>query len=301
MFPLLCGLCAALAIAVCLLLYQITGMRRAAVEIRGQFAVRLDEDTNVGIDVSSGDRAMRMLAQDIDRALKRLREAELRYHQGDQELKDAITNISHDLRTPLAAICGYVELLRREELPSNARREVEIIAERADAMRRLTEELFRYSIAASTNADEAREPVVLNHALEECAAAHYGAMTEANIIPEIHLPDAPVVRQLNHAALLRVLGNAISNAVKYSDGDLSIALSEDGAIRFSNHAARLDEVAMGRLFDRFYTVESGGRSTGLGLSIARELTVQMGGKISARLDGDWFTLTVCFPAPTKDA
>ncbi|MDO4356076.1 MAG: HAMP domain-containing sensor histidine kinase [Clostridia bacterium] len=301
MIPFLCGLCAALVVAVCLLGYKIAGMRRAAGEIRRQFSDRLDEDTNVGVDVSTGDRAMRALARDVDRALKRLREAELRYRQGDQELKDAITNISHDLRTPLTAICGYAALLRREELPPNARREAEIIAERADAMRRLTEELFRYSIAAATNADEMREPVVLNHALEECAAAHYGALTEAHIIPEIHLPDAPVTRLLNRSALLRVLGNAIGNAVKYSDGDLSIDLSEDGVIRFSNHASQLDEVAMGRLFDRFYTVESGGRGTGLGLSIARELTVQMGGTISAHLNEGVFTLTIRFPAPPEGA
>ena len=91
-----------------------------------------------------------------------------------------------------------------------------------------------------------------------------------------------MVRELDRAALARVLGNLLNNALKYSGGDLDVVLEEAGAITLSNAAPGLDEVQVGRLFDRFYTVESARSSTGLGLSIARTLTERMGGTIAAR-------------------
>ena len=103
-------------------------------------------------------------------------------------------------------------------------------------------------------------------------------------------------RMLNRNALTRIFGNIISNAVKYSDGDLIITLSENGEITFSNHASRLDEIKTGRLFDRFYTVETASaESTGLGLSIAKVLTEQMGGKIAAEYEDGMIRVKINFP------
>ena len=102
-------------------------------------------------------------------------------------------------------------------------------------------------------------------------------------------------RMLNRNALTRVFGNIISNALKYSDGDLIITLREDGEIIFTNHASQLDEIKTGRLFDRFYTVETASaESTGLGLSIAKALTEQMGGKITAEYKDGMILVKVCF-------
>ena len=100
-------------------------------------------------------------------------------------------------------------------------------------------------------------------------------------VPEISIPDQQITGRVNENALSRVLGNILSNAVKYSDGDLKIVLSEDGDIRISNHASGLSEVQAERLFDRFYTVNTARKSTGLGLSIAKALMEKMGGTITA--------------------
>lgn len=98
---------------------------------------------------------------------------------------------------------------------------------------------------------------------------------------EIKIPDQKIFRLANEHALTRVLGNMISNAIKYSDGDMKITLSENGKITFSNTAYRLDEIQVGRLFDRFYTVETARKSTGLGLAISKTLIEKMNGTISA--------------------
>lgn len=273
--------CILLGLVVLTLVWKVYALRKAADELREEFAVRLQEDTNVGIDISTSDKKMRRLAADMDRQIKQLRKEHLRYEQGDAELKNAVTNISHDLRTPLTAIRGYLDLLAEEEMSEEVREYLSIIENRVDAMKGLTEELFRYSVVLSGPDYEERERVSLNGAVEEALAAYYGALKEAGIEPEIELPEMIAYRNLNRQALARILANIISNAIKYSDGDFSVRLGEDGRMCFQNSATNLDEIQVGHLFDRFYTVESGTRSTGIGLSIAKSLTEALGGSINA--------------------
>lgn len=269
-------------------------LRKSANEISEAFRDRLTADTNTLIDISSRDRCMRKLATDINIQLRLLRSQRNLYLSGDRELKDAVTNISHDLRTPLTAICGYLELLKKEDQSDAIRRYLTIITERTEAMKALTEELFRYSVIASTSDSMELVPVNINHVLEESIAANYAALSNAGITPEIIIPKEAVHRSLNRAALIRIFNNLITNAVRYSDGDLTIELREDARIIFSNTAAELDEIQVGKLFDRFYTVESARQSTGLGLSIAKILTEQMGGEISANYAGNRLSILLTF-------
>ncbi len=287
--------CAILAIAVLALGIKVLSMRRSARQMLRELTEKLSEDTNTLISLSGSDREMRRLAAELNRQLRTLRELRLRYQQGDQELKDAVTNISHDLRTPLTAICGYLELLEREEKSEAASRYLERIAERTEAMKALTEELFRYSVVLSTAEDMTPEPVDLNAALEEASAGFYAALTGRGIEPVIDLPQTHVVRHLNRAALNRILSNLFSNALKYSDGDLEVTLSPEGELAFSNAAAGLDPVQVGRLFDRFFSLEAARSSTGLGLAIARTLVERMGGSIAAGYQAGRLTVTVRFP------
>ena len=207
---------------------------------------------------------------------------------------DSVTNISHDLRTPLTAVCGYLDLLRQTDQPVDAIRYLDIMEERIDALKQLTEELFGYSAAVSTIRGASLEAVALNSALEESISAYYAALKKRQIIPEIKMPEAKVIRQLNRGALSRIFGNIISNALKYSDGDLKITLSEQGEIMFANHAAALDELQVMQLFERYYTVETAAKSTGLGLSIAKELTEQMNGTITAQYESGMLRICICF-------
>ena len=256
-------------------------LRRAIREAADELDEKLRTDTNTLISISSGDRAIRALAARMNRQLAALRRERLRLQNGDAELKTAVTNISHDLRTPLTAICGHIELLLQEPLPETAARRIEIIRERAEAMRDLTEDLFKYSVINASADDLRMAPVSLNDVLEQSIAGLYGALTARGIQPQIEMPNAPVVRALDEAALRRVFDNVIGNAARYSDGDLSVALAPDGEIRIVNSAANLTAVQAARLFDRFYTVNSARGGTGLGLSIAKGLTEKMGGEIGA--------------------
>ena len=291
----LCCLIGILAFIILILIIKICLLKRSADEIADGFADRVASDTNTLIDLSSRDRHMRRLADSINRELLLLQDDRRRCQQGDQDLKNAVTNISHDLRTPLTAICGYLDLLDREEKSEAVARYLKIIRGRTENMRQLTEELFRYSVFTTVSAGTPDEPVILNRCLEESISAMYAALKQNHITPEISIPEQKVSRMLNRNALTRVFGNIISNALKYSDGDLIITLREDGKIIFTNHASQLDEIKTGRLFDRFYTVETASaESTGLGLSIAKALTEQMGGKITAEYKDGMILVKVCF-------
>lgn len=277
-----------------LLALRLYFLRRSIKEIlRGMVEIP-QSDSNILLTVSTGDRAARALAAQLNTQLRALREERRRVQCGDAELRDAVTNVSHDLRTPLTAICGYLDLLAAEEQSEAVRVYLDRIRERAEALRTLTEELFRYSILLSVQ-KERLEPVSLGRALEESLAARYEELVARGISPIVTCPTREVTRLLDPVALGRIFDNIIGNAVKYSAGDLGVTLGDDGTLLFSNRAPLLTHVDVGKLFDRFFTVENGRSGTGLGLSIAKLLTERMGGTITATLKDGTLVITLAFP------
>lgn len=284
-----------MAVIILALLIKIHILQKTAKEIENAFADRLVTDTNTLIDISSGDRYMRHLANSINKELRKLRTERHRFQQGDIELKNAVVNISHDLRTPLTAICGYLDLLEQEEKSETVERYMEVIRNRSELLIQLTEELFQYSVITSKGNHEIEKPVAINGILEESLAAFYTALNEKGITPKIQMPKENVIRTLDRSSLARVFSNLINNAIKYSDGDLEIILSESGKITFTNTAFELNEVQVGKLFDRFYTVEAARKSTGLGLAISKTLVEQMNGTISAKYYENKLSICISFP------
>ena len=132
---------------------------------------------------------MRRLAAGIDHELKLLRRQKLSLEQGDRDLKEAVTNISHDLRTPLTAICGYLELLEKESLSAASRQYLAIIRERAEVMTQLTEELFRYSVVLSVPLAQPLQEVSVKRILEGSIAAMYAVLKRHRITPDITMTD----------------------------------------------------------------------------------------------------------------
>ena len=289
-------ICSLALAALCLLAYLLV-LRHSLREAAEELDEKLRTDTNTLISISSSDRAMQSLVTHINRQLQALRRERLRLQTGNDALTVAVTNVSHDLRTPLTAICGYLDLLEQEPQTEAAARYLAVIRERTDAMRALTEELFRYSVLTATADELHTEPVCLNDVLEQSLAGFYGTLSARGITPSVHLPEEKVIRPLDATALRRVFDNILSNAAKYSDGDLAVALAPDGEVTFSNRASALSRVEAARLFDRFYTVDSARGSTGLGLSIAKLLTEKLHGTISADYENE--TLRICIAFPTE--
>lgn len=291
------GLWALVGLLTCIILllgFRLFSIKKTAKEIEREFAQRLMTETNTLIDVPYRDKTMRNLADGINHQLRKLREERHKFQQGDSELKNAVTNISHDLRTPLTAICGYLDLLKEEEKSEAAARYLEQIEDRTEALKQLTEELFKYSVIASTD-EIAPASIDLRQALEESLLSFYGVIKQKCLDTEISITEKKVERFLDPQGVSRVFSNIINNAIKYSDGDFQVWMGDDGTITFANTAADLDSVSVAKLFDRFYTVETGRNSTGLGLSIAKLLTERMGGRIYAEYKENMLMITVSFP------
>lgn len=313
------GLFGVCALIIAMLCAKIVLMRKAADEIREGISYRLKTDTNTLLDIASRDKAMRALAGSLNEELRVLRRQKQMYYQGNLALKEAVTNISHDIRTPLTAIRGYLELMEGEEKTDNIARYLNIISERTAVLSRLTEELFQYTVASPLVAEDnyntahGREhdrqeggfPTEdsqyenaaedLGKLIEESVLVSYAALIQRGIKPDIRLPEEKVKCKISAKTTRRILENILSNAIKYSDGDLHITLNGQGEVIFANHAASLDAVQTGKLFDRFYTVENAKTSTGLGLAIAKQLTEQMGGNITAWYEDGMLYLRLGFP------
>lgn len=283
-----------LGIVILILLGNLLSFQNSLQEITEGLDEKLHTDTNTLISVSSGNRKIRLFAEQINRQLWELRREQLNLNHGNQELKVAVTNISHDLRTPLTAICGYLELLEQEESGDNVKKYLDVIRERTDSMRSLTEELFSCSLLAIQDEKLHIEQICINDILEQSIAGFYGVLINKRILPDIQMSEIRVMRQLDKEAVRRIFDNILSNAARYSDGDLAISLSVDGRIQFSNHAAKLSSVEVEKLFERFYTVETDRNSTGIGLSIARLLTERMGGDITAEYKDGQLYIQIAF-------
>lgn len=282
-----------LLLVIFILSAKIYYLHKSSQEIMEAFKDRLATDTNILIDISTRDPYLRNLASEINVQLRLLRKERHRYQQGDLELKEAVTNISHDLRTPLTAIRGYLDLLEREEKSEIVQRYLSQIQNRTEVLKNLTEELFCYSVVTSLQ-DLKPERMDIVRVLEESLLSFYAIMQEKGIQPQIDLPDEPIWCDLDTGAVNRIFSNIISNALKYSDGDLSVVMDKYGCITFENTAQNLNAVAVGRLFDRFYTVESSRNSSGLGLSIAKILVERMGGNISAQYQNSKLSIKIIF-------
>lgn len=265
-----------------ILLIKIIVLRVSVKELKIDYEERATLKSNTLLRVNSRDRELRELTISMNKTLEELRSAFQQYEQGDLELKNAITNISHDLRTPLTSISGYLEMSDEIDKSDDLKRYLDIIKERTEAMKDLTEELFDYSIMTSGEVNEEKSDVDVNRVLEDCVMNFYPLFVERGIEPVLDITEKHIIRSLYPSYVERIITNLLSNALKYSDGDLEISLSDSGKLCIANSAKALTDVDVKKLFNRFFTVENArNNSTGLGLSIVKLFAQRMDCKLDA--------------------
>lgn len=267
-------------------------MKKSMKEIAVSFSNILQSDTNTLIAITTKDKDIKKLANEINRELKKLRKQQLQYQNGNQELKRIITNISHDMRTPLTAIRGYIELLRENK--EEQEKYLKIIDRKTNELTVLTEQLFDFSKTMDMETKIEKEECCLNELLEEALANDYTIFKENNIEPKVEICAEKIYRNLDKHTIIRIFENILSNAGKYSNGDFKVILDKEGKITFSNKATSLDATTVQKIFDRYFTVENAKKSTGLGLSIAKQLVELNGGNISAKFINQYLIIQIEF-------
>lgn len=253
-------------------------------EIRKNLNKILNSDTNNLLTISTGDKDIIGLTNDLNIELQKLRKLRLQYENGNQELKKSITNISHDMRTPLTAINGYVELMKESEKNNKQEKYIKIVERKTKDLIELTEQLFDFSKTMDIGMKINKEKCCINEILEETIANYYIIFKEKNIEPQIEITANRIYKIIDRNTIVRVFENILSNIIKYSSGNCKIILNEDGKIIFSNKATSLDATSVKKIFNRYYTVENAKKSTGLGLSIAKQLIELNEGNIVARYE-----------------
>ncbi len=265
-----------------MLIVKIYFLKKTIKEIDNSFDYILKSDTNNIISVTSEDADLKQLANTLNNELKDLRGKQLQYENGNQELKRLITDISHDLRTPLTAINGYIELLGEEQLNEKQKEYVKIIDNKTNELTSLTEQLRDLSVGMDLERKYKKETCCINDLLEETIASYYNSFKEKNIVPNINICEKKIYKNIDKDMIIRVFENLISNIIKYSDSNCNIILQDDGKIYFINKASKLDVTTVRKIFDRYYTVENMKKYSGLGLSIAKQLVEMNGGTITAK-------------------
>ena len=256
-------------------------IKQSIKEIEKSFSKILRTDTNNTIAISSSDKDIKNLTINLNNNLSELRGQKLQYKNGNQELKKIITNISHDLRTPLTAIKGYVDLIEQEKLSNNQKKYLKVIQKKSNELTELTGQLFEYTKLMDIDVKIKKEECCINEIFEETLVSYYSIFKEQNIIPNISICSTKVYKIVNKISIIRVFENILSNVVKYSNGDLKVEMQENGTITFSNKATSLDETTVQKIFDRYFSVENAKESTGIGLSIAKQLVELNNGSIKA--------------------
>ena len=278
-----------------LLAIKILTLRKSVRDLGADFSAHATLDSNTLIGVTGRDRYICALASSINETITSLRDSYHKYRQGDAEIKTAITNIAHDLRTPLTAICGYLELSMKQDMSDDLRKNLTIIDERAQYMKGLTEELFEYSVITGGEITEELATVNVNRVLEDCVMNYYPALLERGIEPKVDITETKIERQLYPTYVERIFNNLISNALKYSDGDLEISLSDNGTVKIANSASSLSNVEIQKLFDRFFTVENArSHAGGLGLSIVKTFATRMNCPIEAKYNDGKLIIEIKF-------
>lgn len=252
-------------ISICLFLFVLL-QRREIRSISRQMKEINPHVTNMLIHSSGGDKNIVSLINNINNLIREIQQTRIQYQQKSHTLDQMMTNISHDLRTPLTSAMGYINIVKNSDMSEGK-----------------TPEMEKLNLTA---------------VLEESISHYYDDYCSKNreIIFDYKFVRINIFSNRN--MLMRIFDNLISNALKHGTGNLSVSVSvaEMITIKFENENSDSD-IEIDRIFDEFYTTDISRNkgNTGLGLSIAKQFTHMLDGKINAEYNGKTFSVTAEFP------
>lgn len=279
-----------------ILLFLLILHRHEIKDVTRQLRDLKNKDTNELVHTVG---AHKELIGEINSLLREIRANRIEYVRKNHAVEQMMTNISHDLRTPLTSAMGYIQIIRNSDLSEDEKsRELGIVEQRLIRLEELINSFFEFSQIISSGKAPEKETVNLVAVLEEAVVHYYDDYQDRNrkIILNCDEHKLPIISNKN--MLLRIFDNLIGNALKHGEGDLSISVNfnDEIHIRFENYLSD-PNVDISHIFDEFYTTDISRTkgNTGLGLAIAKQFTEMLGGSISARNTDGRFELVLSFP------
>lgn len=259
-------------------------------------------NTNIELDSDELTGVLKQMAIYIEDIAGGLSNAIQQSLKNERQKTELITNVSHDIKTPLTSIINYVDLLKKEEMPNEKAKEyLEILDSKSQRLKRLTEDLVEASKASSGNIKLKMEKINVNEIIKQVSGEFEDKFKARNLEEIMTLPEETIFIKADGRYLYRVLENLYSNASKYAMEGSRIYLDvvpkqTSIVIQMKNVSKEKLNITTDELMQRFVRGDSSRNTegSGLGLSIASSLTELQGGKFHIYLDGDLFKVTLGF-------
>lgn len=273
--------------------------QRQVRDICRQLSFLMKNDSNMLVTGDVGFGGLKELMEILNQLLIRRKKEHKTYLEKEQMISDTYTNLSHDIRTPLTSLDGYFQLLEQCEDVVEQKHYMDIIQERIHSLKEMLEELFLFTKLKNENYHMEMKQCCVNQILKQTIFSYYDEWTSKGIEPDIHITDELLYIEGNEAALQRIFQNIIKNALDHGRKGIGFSLEEKEGkvfIRIWNEVQNTEKIDLEKVFERFYKADAARNKTssGLGLSIAKELTQKMQGEISARMDGKLFCIECSF-------
>lgn len=295
------GIIGILSIVVLCLLVSNHFYRVNIKSLQRQLLKIMGNDTNAIVRVEAPQKNMIELSDTINQLITNNRETLIAAERLDQSFRESITNVSHDLRTPLTTAGGYLGMIKDPDLSQEERLEyIEIIEERQDMVRKLLDQLFYYARMEAGKIFWQEKNIDIHKLLLEILAMYYNDFEARNVEPDIQIQDCRMMVLGDEDGMRRIFSNIINNGLIHGLGSYQVKLiaGERGyEFTFSNASEKMEEEELRMIFQRFYCKDTSrtGKTTGLGLAIAKELTERMNGEISAHYREGIFSIKVFLP------
>ncbi len=264
-----------------------TGTNAKLHEISSKLKEILDTGSDEKVTVFTDNKALIELAAQINRMLEDRQKGKAEYRRSQMASKKMLSNISHDIKTPMTVILGYLEIMRLSKAPS--KKMLQKVESTAQRVMELITQFFTLAKLEAGDMDMPLERLNVNEACRENVLAFYELLSQKDFQVEIHMPDQALYADANQDALQRMMFNLISNAIRYGgDGKyLGVFLREDQThiyIHIADKGRGIEKEFADSVFDRLFTMEDSRNSAlqgnGLGLTIAKNLALQLGGDIT---------------------
>jgi Signal transduction histidine kinase len=287
-----------LFIVIIILLGLLIILKKNIRDVKKELKKTIDEDYNRQLRVTLLDKDVEALATEINRNLEYQKALKLETENSRRQLEQSISDIAHDLRTPLTVVKGNLQMLESEDLSPKGREYLGISRRKAESLKGMVDEFFELSVLESDSKPVEMEKVDITAFLTEFVVENETLIRSHNLAPEITFPEKSIFVQANRAILSRVFSNLMGNILKYAKEGFELGiyeetLSDSGKnekkvcrIRVGNNVDDPSTIDIDHIFDRTYRADKARSdgSAGLGLYIARLLTTKQKGSITACLE-----------------
>ena len=286
----------AVTLALSLILISLLSQMKS---IRSQVHFISRNDTNKRISFYGKSRSFRKLAKDINEIIDSYDDRHDKILREDKEIKDTLTNMSHDIRTPLTSLKGYFELLDQTDDPDERRKYTNIIYGRIESLSEILETMFLYTKVSNVNFKISIDPIECSKIILETLFEYYDDFQEKGFEVDVDVDEG--VRILgNEQSLKRIMQNLIRNSLVHGNGEVKLAVKpqEDKMVKISveNLLTEGQNPDPDKVFDRYYKGDASRHtgSSGVGLSVVKKLVESMNGDIKAFVGDGKFRIEISF-------